>query len=151
MVDRTKNRSDSYQQLFCELSCSPEILNEVANSEGIYSKLNPFGYNEEFFELKEQLRLAFWRIVDKELTKRQKQVIKMTAEGMTQMEIAKKLNVVQSSINKGLNGNVDYSVDVISGDRKKKTYGGAKKRIRRAVETDPEVQNLLKRLAEIQE
>jgi DNA-binding CsgD family transcriptional regulator len=146
MVDRTRNRSDNYQSLFCELCCSPEILNEVANSEGIYSKLNPFGYNEEFFELKEQLRMAFWRIVDKELTKRQKQVIKMTSEGMTQMEIAKKLQVNQSSIAKSISGNVEY----LNGG-KKRNYGGAKKRIKRAAETDPEVLEILAKLADLQD
>lgn len=95
MVDRTKNRSDSYQWVLIESACSPEMLAEFADSESISSKLNPFGYNEEFFDLQDRLKAAFWRIVNTQLTKRQREVIVLYTQGFTQIEIAKKLNVNQ--------------------------------------------------------
>lgn len=144
MVDRSKNRSDLYQFVLLEQPCSPEMLMEVADSEGIGAQLNPFGYNEELLDLKEQLRLAFWRLVDEQLTSRQKEVIHLYAEGFTQTEIAKKLNVNQSSITKSINGNCDYR-------NGRKVYGGAKKKLNKLVEKDSEIQEILKRIAEIQE
>ena len=84
MVDRRKNRSDSYQWILVECPCSPEMLTEVADSEGIGAQLNPWGYNEELLELKDRLKVAFWRIVDTQLTDRQKEVIHLYAEGFTQ-------------------------------------------------------------------
>lgn len=144
MVDRSKNRSDSYQFVLLEQPCSPEMLTEVADSEGIGSQLNPFGYNEELLDLKEKLRLAFWRLVDEQLTLRQKEVMHLYAEGFTQTEIAKKLNVNQSSITKSINGNCDYR-------NGRKVYGGSKKKLNKLAEKDPEIQEILKRIAEIQE
>ena len=143
MVDRTKNRSDSYQHFIQEALTAPDRLSEVAESQSIYSQLNPFGYNEERHELKEQLRLAFWRIVDTQLTERQKQVIHLYAKGLTQIEIAKQLDVNQSSITKSINGNCDYR-------NGKKIYGGAKKKLKRIADKDPEIQEILKRMEEIQ-
>ena len=107
-MDRTKNRSDKYQHLLLESQHSPEMMSEFSNDDSIYSRLNPFGYNEEILELKDRLRAAFWRIVETQLTKRQREVIQLYAEGYTQIEIAKKLNVNQSSITKSINGNCDY-------------------------------------------
>lgn len=146
MVDRTKNRSDLYQNLFVECSCAPEMLSEFANSESIYAKLNPFGYNEEYFELKEKLRLAFWRIVETQLTKRQRDVLILSASGMTQTEIAKKLSVNQSSITKSINGNCDYR-----NKGSKRVYGGSRKKLKRIAEKDPEIQAILRRLEELQD
>lgn len=145
MIDRTRKRSDNYQNLFVESLCSSDMLADFANSESIYSKLNPFGYNEEFFELKEKLRLAFWRIVETQLTKRQKEVLKLTAEGLTQTEIAKELGVNQSSVTKSRHGNCDYR------GNQRRVYGGSEKKIKKLAEQDPEIQAILKRLAEIQD
>jgi DNA-binding CsgD family transcriptional regulator len=119
------------------------MLTEVADSDGIGAQLNPFGYNEELLELKEQLKAAFWRIVETQLTERQKQVIKLYSKGLTQTEIAKKLGVNQSSITKSINGNCDYR----SG---KKVYGGARKKLRKIAEKDEEIQSILLRISEIQ-
>ena len=62
---------------------------------------------------------------------------------MTQIEIAKRLNVNQSSITKSINGNCDYR-------NGKKIYGGAKKKLRRIANSDAEVQNILDKIADIQ-
>jgi len=143
MADRSKNRSDRYQWVLVECPCSPEMLTEVSDSDGIGAQLNPWGYNEELFELKDKLKAAFWRIVDTQLTSRQKEVIHLYAEGFTQTEIAKKLNVNQSSITKSINGNCDYR-------NGRKVYGGARKKLRKIAEKDEEIKEILERIAEIQ-
>jgi DNA-binding CsgD family transcriptional regulator len=144
MKAERKSRSDHYQFLILELSCSNEMMEAFTNGDSIYNRLNPFKYDEEVLLLEEQLRVEFWRIVDTMLTPRQKQVIRLYADGYTQMEIAKMLNVNQSSITKSLNGNVDYSVG-------RKSYGGSTKKIKKIVETDEKIQAILKRIGEIKE
>jgi len=143
MTDRSKNRSDKYQWVLVESPCSPEMLTEVADSEGISAQLNPWGYNEELLNLKDQLKAAFWRIVNTQLTPRQRDVLQLYSKGRTQTEIAKKLGVNQSSITKSINGNCDYR-------NGKKIYGGSKKRIQRLAEQDPEIQAIFRRIQEIQ-
>lgn len=143
MGDRNRNRSDNYQWVIVESPCSPEFLAEVPESDGIGAHLNPWGYNEELKDLKERLRSAFWRIVDSKLTPRQKQVMHMVSDGYTQTQIAKKLGVNQSSITKSINGNCDYK-------NGKRLYGGSKKKIKKIIEQDPEVQEILKRILEIE-
>ncbi len=142
MVDRTKNRSDSYQHVLLESPCSPEMLMEVCDADGIGAQLNPFGYNDELIELKEKLKVEFWRVVDSELTERQKEVLHLYAQGLTQTEIAKLLGVNQSSVTKSLHGNTDYR-------NGKRVYGGAKKKIRKIIEKDSEIQKILLRISEI--
>lgn len=142
-MDRTKNRSDSYQHKIVEAACSPEMLMEVADSESIGAQLNPFGYNEELLDLKDQLRDHFWKMVRTKLTARQRQVIELYCERHTQTEIAKKLGVNQSSITKSMNGNCDYR-------NGKRIYGGAKKKLQKIAEGDPEIQDILERIKEIQ-
>jgi len=143
MADRSKNRSDKYQWVLVESTCSPEMLTEVADSEGIYAQLNPWGYNEELLDLKDQLKVAFWRIVDTQLTIRQQEVLHLYAENYTQTEIAKKLNVNQSSITKSINGNCDYR-------NGRRVYGGSKKKLQKLIESDEEIQQIFLRIGEIQ-
>lgn len=142
-MDRSKNRSDRYQWVLVEAPCSPEMLTEVADSEGIGAQLNPFGYNEELLNLKDRLKVAFWRIVNTKLTSRQKEVISLYCDGYTQTEIAKTLNVNQSSITKSINGNCDYK-------NGRKIYGGSKRKIQKLAEQDEEIQEILLRIKEIQ-
>lgn len=96
MKSKRPNRSDQYQHHFNEISFSNEMLNIFSVDDSLEKKLNPFSYDEEILALEDQLRKEFWRIVET-LTDRQKEVIKLYAKGLTQMEIAKKLNVNQSS------------------------------------------------------
>lgn len=141
--DLKKNRSDSYQWVLVEAPCSPEMLAEYADSQSGSNKINSV-YVEEMFELQDKLKDALWRIIDTQLTSRQKEVLHLCADGYTQIEVAKKLKVNQSSITKSINGNCDYR-------NGKKIYGGAKKKLRRIAAKDQEVQNILKRISEIQE
>jgi RNA polymerase sigma factor (sigma-70 family) len=138
MVKR-QNRSDRYQWVLLETVCSNEMLESFCNEDSISSRLNPFDYNEDLMELEDQLKMEFWRVVDTLLTPRQKEVIRLYADGYTQMEIAKMLNVNQSSITKSLNGNVDYK-------NGKKIYGGARKKIRKIIENDDKIKEILQKI-----
>ena len=142
-IDRSKNRSDSYQHVLLESPCSPEMLTEVADADGIGAQLNPWGYNEELLDLKEQLRKEFWRVVNTQLTKRQKDVISLYFDGYTQTEIAKILGVNQSSITKSINGNCDYK-------NGRKYYGGSKRKIQKIIEGDDKIQEILRKIRDIQ-
>lgn len=140
--DFTKNRSDSYQYVLLETPHSPEMLMEYDESQGISGIFNDGLYNEKKYELQEQLLKAYWRIIDTQLTKRQRQVLRMYAEGATQTEIAKTLNVNQSSITKSIHGNCDYK-------NGKRVYGGARKKLIKIASEDPEIQLLLKKISEL--
>lgn len=135
-------RSTSYQQIFAETLCGIELLETFCNEDSISFKLNPFKYDERLLDLEDRLKVAFWRIVDTLLTPRQKAVIKLYADGYTQMEIAKMLNVNQSSITKSLNGNVDYK-------KGRKAYGGTKKKIKKILENDEEIKEILKEMEQL--
>jgi len=120
------------------------MLENFNNYDSISYRLNPFQYNEELLDLEDELKIEFWRIVNTLLTTRQKEVIKLAASGLTQTEIAKKLNVNQSSITKSLNGNVDYKGE-------KKVYGGSKRKILKIIENDEKIKDILKRMSELRE
>ena len=143
MVKR-QNRSDRYQWVLLETVCSNDMMEAFCNEDSIYNRLNPFEYNEHMIELEEQLKIEFWRVVDTLLTPRQREVIRLYADGYTQMEIAKMLNVNQSSITKSLNGNVDYK-------NGKKIYGGARKKIRKIIEMDDKIKDILQKMAEVRD
>lgn len=142
--DFTKNRSDKYQHLLVEAPCSPDMLAEFSDFRGLSGQLNAALYDEEMYELQEILKSARWRLIKNKLTSRQCEVIEHLATGLTQIEVAKKLNVNQSSITKSLNGNCDYR-------NGKKVYGGAKKKLRRLEDLDPEIQEIFERMAELQD
>ena len=144
MDKKRANRSDKYQFLLLETSCSNEMLSSFHNEDGISHRLDPFQYNEDVLDLEDQLKLEFWRIVNTLLTPRQKQVITLYCDGYTQMEIAKMLDVNQSSITKSLNGNVDYK-------NKKKIYGGAIRKIQKLIDKDDKIKLILEKMCEIRE
>jgi len=143
-MERKKNRSDHYQWVLLETVCSNDMMESFANDDSMYNRLNPFQYNEDLLDLEDQLKKEFWRVVDTLLTDRQREVIKLYADGYTQMEIAKMLNVNQSSITKSLNGNVDYK-------NGKRIYGGAKKKIHKIIENDAKIKEILAKIVEIRE
>lgn len=142
--DFKKNRSDSYQWVLIETPFSQEMMVEFTDSHGITGKLNSSTYSEEKYELQDKLKQAYWRLIDTRLTPRQRQVLRFCADGYTQIEIAKQLKVNQSSITKSINGNCDYR-------NGKKIYGGAKKKLRKLVDEDPEIQEILRRIAELED
>lgn len=143
-IDRnfSRNRSDQYQHAILESPYPPDILTEFSDSKGLANILNNDIYDEELFILRDDLRNARWRIIHQKLTTRQRQVIRLCADGYTQTEIATILEVNQSSITKSINGNCDYK----SG---KRVYGGAKKKLRKHASQDHEIQFILDRISEI--
>jgi len=143
-MTKRQNRSDRYQWVLLETVCSNEMMETFCNEDSIYNRLNPFEYNETLIELEDQLKKEFWRVVDTLLTPRQREVIRLYADGYTQMEIAKMLNVNQSSITKSLNGNVDYK-------NGKKIYGGARKKIRKIIENDEKIKEILSKMSEVRD
>ena len=143
-MEKRANRSDRYQYLLQETARSNEMMEAFSNEDSISARLNPFAYNEDLIDLEEELKKEFWRVVDTLLTPRQREVIRLYADGYTQMEIAKMLNVNQSSITKSLNGNVDYK-------NGKKVYGGARKKIRKIIENDEKIKEILKKMQECRE
>jgi len=95
--DKRPNRSDKYQYVICEVSCTDEYLQSFSNNDSIAHQLNPYGYDERADELVDELKKLFWEIADKQLTPRQKEILHMRADGYTQQEIANYLEVNQSS------------------------------------------------------
>jgi RNA polymerase sigma factor (sigma-70 family) len=146
-VEKRKNRSEKYQHVLLETSYSHEMLDNFSNEDSVYAQLNPFdnGYDERILDLKEQLAQRMWKLISEHLTPRQKKVLEFYAkENMTQMEIAKALNVNQSSVTKSLNGNVDYR-------KGKKSYGGSKKKIIMLVESDQKIKKILEKINQLQD
>ena len=143
-MEKRKNRSDHYQYILLETVCSNDMMEACSNDDSISAKLNPFQYNEELLDLEDQLKKEFWRVINTLLTPRQREVIKLYSDGYTQMEIAKMLNVNQSSITKSLNGNVDYK-------NGKRVYGGAKKKIKKIIENDEKIKEILGKMSELRE
>jgi DNA-binding CsgD family transcriptional regulator len=140
-MSRKSNRSNGYQHLFAEQPYSNEMMAEFSEAQGLVENYKPED-RELLLDLRDELRLEFWRLAKDNLTERQFQVIELLAKGYTQIEIAKQLNVNQSSITKSVNGNCDYR-------NGKKIYGGAKKKLRRLADKDPEIQAIIVQIAEI--
>jgi len=140
-----QTRSQAYQFKFAEVFITDEYLKSFANSSSLGSQLNPFQYDEKVFELEDRLKEKFWQIADSILTENQKVIIKLTCDGYTQMEIAKMLNVNQSSVCKCLSGNIDYSTG------KPRIYGGLIKKLHKYVLADPEIKKILDEMNELRE
>lgn len=140
-MDRKTNRSGKYQSFFTELPYSNDMMADFSIGQGL-SDLYSAGDRELLIELREELRLEFWRIVEEQLTSRQKQILKLLAKGYTQIEIAKQLNVNQSSITKSVNGNCDYR-------NGRRVYGGAKRKLKKLCSTDEKIKDIMARIEEI--
>jgi predicted DNA-binding protein YlxM (UPF0122 family) len=140
-MDRKTNRSNKYQNLFAELQYSNDMMSEFAESQGLFENYKPED-REKLMDLRDELKIEFWKLVDTELTARQRQVIKLYAQGYTQIEIAKQLNVNQSSITKSINGNCDYR-------NGRKIYGGASKKLKRLAYSNIKIIDILRQIAEI--
>ncbi len=143
MRDFGTNRSNNYQHLFNEIVSPPEKITEFSDSQDFGGVLNFCPETKELrLDLKEKLRLAFWRLIDTKLTPRQREVLHILASGKTQTEAAKKIGVNQSSITKSIHGNCDYK-------KGKKVYGGAKKKLQKLMKEDQEIQEILNQLEEL--
>ena len=124
-IDR-ENRSDKYQYLLLEI---------IVADHGIWNSFEQphnksFPISIEMMEylrgLEDKLQKELVGLIKKHLTPRQYEVLSLYADGYTQMEIAKILNVNQSSITKSLHGNTDYK-------NGKKIYGGISKKMQNLI------------------
>jgi predicted transcriptional regulator len=143
-------RSAAYQHLLIETPQSQDMIVECSDSQFYSQSVNANLHAEEIHDLKDQLKEERWRLIMSQLTDRQKDVIKLWSKGKTQIQIAKILNVNQSSVTKSINGNVDYSSVKKDGKKSKRVYGGAKKKLRRLQATDEAIQNILEQLSELE-
>lgn len=144
MTTPRPQRSDRYQQFFHEVIVDVKYLESFNNSQSMSHILNPYQYDEELLKTQDKLREEFWKLAKEILTERQYQVISMLRDGYTQQEIAKTLDVNQSSVAKTLNGNIAYENGV-------KYYGGLIKKMKKAIGKDPKFQELFDRLNELKE
>jgi len=143
-IDRTKNKSDRYQAALVESAYSPDVITKYAEADMVETMDHHYDLRDELDELWDELKKEYWRLVDTELTQRQAQVLHLYAKEKTQTEIAKILNVNQSSVTKSMNGNCDYR-------KGKRIYGGANKKLRKLAANDEKIQKILLRMKEIQE
>jgi DNA-binding CsgD family transcriptional regulator len=117
------------------------MLAEFSTSQGLVETYTTED-RERLMDLREDLKKEFWRLVETELTPRQRQVIKLYSLGYTQIEIAKQLNVNQSSVTKSINGNCDYR-------NGRRVYGGARKKLRTLAANDAELKSIIAQIADI--
>jgi RNA polymerase sigma factor (sigma-70 family) len=130
---------------FIEISIDPSLLNNFSNEESMSAYFGNYAFSEEFQKLKTELIQEIMSIIDSCLTKKQKEVIRMTyIEGKTQHEISILLGKHQTSIHKALTGNIDYNND-------KKRYGGALKKIRKLCASNKKINEILAKMKEKQE
>jgi len=141
-MGRKSNRSNGYQHLFAEQPYSNEMMAEFSEAQGLVENYKPED-RERLLDLREELRKQFWRLAKENLTERQFQVIELLAKGYTQIEIAKQLNVNQSSITKSVNGNCDYR------NSNRRVYGGTVKKLRRAAANDCKIQEIIAQITSV--
>lgn len=139
---KTKD-SELISHNYVEISIDPHLLNNFANEEGIGAFLEAYSCSDEFQELKNELLEEVINIIETCLTEKQKVIIKKAYfDGKTQMEIAKEINIDQSSVSKSLKGNLVYT--------KKRRYGGSIKKIRKLCATNEKIQEILKKMRILQ-
>jgi len=144
MPDRTRNRSGGYQFNLIEVAVSPFILGDLSAAQGMAYRFQPFEESEMLLDLKEELKVHLWRIIETGLTKRQREVVKLSMDGYTQNEIAKQLGINQTSVHKVLRGNIDYRMQ-------RRRYGGAFKKILKLAQADIEIQKILTEIKDLYE
>jgi len=135
-MSQKKNKSDSYQHKIVEITVDPTVLNDFSLDDGLGFVLNTSKFSEEFYELRQQLIQEVLRIVNTCLTQRQAEVITLRLKDLTQIQIAEKLGIHQTTVHKLLMGNIDYA-------NGKKRYGGAIKKLKKICSKDGKVSYIL--------
>ena len=135
-----KPRSDAYQYLFCETPYAHEDLEWLSLEESLYGA----GTSELIAELKDQLRAEFWRLAKEKLTPLQHKIITLRADGWTMVQIANLLNINQSNIHRSLSGVCFYK-----DGSKSKSYGGSFLKLKKCIENDPAIQDILAKINEL--
>lgn len=131
-MSQKRNKSDSYQHKIVEITVDPTILNDFSLDDGLGFVLNTSKFSEEFYELRQQLIQEVLRVVGTCLTQRQAEVITLRLKDLTQIQIAEKLGIHQTTVHKLLMGNIDYA-------NGKKRYGGAIKKLKKMCSKDSKI------------
>lgn len=131
-MSQKRNKSDSYQHKIVEITVDPTILNDFSLDDGLGFVLNTSKFSEEFYELRQQLIQEVLRVVGTCLTQRQSEVITLRLKDLTQIQIAEKLGIHQTTVHKLLMGNIDYA-------NGKKRYGGAIKKLKKMCSKDSNI------------
>ena len=142
-IDKRGSRSSAYQWCINEVPVAHEVLDLYSNAQGYLGALNPFYYNERYFELKEALAKRTRDIFDAIATPYQKQVLTMHLDGYSQSEISKIFKCRQSNIHKCLFGNNTYDKGY------GKVHGGIVKKIKKATDKDVEIKKILDEMSEL--
>lgn len=132
-------RSQKYQHVLLETCWSHDKLDAFE----FYH--NREQHNEQLLEYKQQLIDRLLEILPKQLTERQWTVLQLLLKGYTQIDIAKQLNLNQSSIAHCVNGNMHY----YKGKKYETKSGGLYKKIKRIAHEDLVIQRILKEIKEL--
>jgi hypothetical protein len=135
-------KSDPVQHYYRELLVDPDVMANLHHSTLVYDS-SDFYKRDEYYELREQLIGIINELISNKLTDRQSEVVQgIYYEQRTQMEMADKLGLCQTTIHKILKGNIDYS----NGGKR---YGGAEKKLKKLCKNDPEIQSIINRMKQI--
>lgn len=137
-----RNKSDSYQHKIVEITVDPSLLNDFSLSDGLGFVVNTSKFSEEFHDLRQLLIKEVLRIINTCLTERQAEVIGLRLKDLTQIQIAEKLGVHQTTVHKLLMGNIDYA-------NGKKRYGGAIKKLKKLCAKDFKIIEILNEMEEL--
>ena len=128
-----ESRSAKYQYIFNELQVDEVSMLNYFNEDGLHYNGE---YNEIIMDLQEDYNKRLWVLLRENLTENQLICTEALAEGLTQDELAKKLGLNQSSINKTMWGNVVY------GDGEPVHYGGVRRKMQAIAKDDEELMRI---------
>ena len=137
--------ADALYNNFFEITLDPSLLNNFANEDSMGAYFNNYSASEDFQKLKLELIKEIMKIIENNLTEKQKAIIKLTyMDGKTQNEISSMLGRHQTAVHKALQGNIDYNND-------RKRYGGAIKKIKKLCKENEKIQTILAKMKEKRE
>jgi len=142
-MPKKKNKSDDYQYKIVEIVVDSNTIGDFPLIEGLGSQMNLAKFSEEFNKLRKELMSEVRKIINNNLTDKQKNVVLLTLQGKTQIQIAEELGVHQTTVHKTICGNWDYRKE------KKKKYGGAITKLRKICKKTPRVQEILEQMDEL--
>jgi len=127
-----------------EVSVSESYMSSFSNEDSIQAKLRENEEPYEYILLKEALLNELYKVIDEALTERQAEILSLVLEGLTQREVAEKLNITQASVSMTLHG---AKTKYKHSDARDESYGGIYKKLKKACKKNPKIQEIL---AEIQ-
>lgn len=139
---KKKPNTESVFSSFVEISIDPALINGFSTEHSLNNFLSNLSSSSDFQKLKNELIKEVMNIINSCLTKRQKEIVKMTfIDGKTQNEISSKIGRHQTAVHKVLQGNIDYA-------NRRKRYGGAIKKIRKMCSRNKKIQEILDKIKE---